>query len=82
METYRTKVTEGGRVVIPAAIRRQLGLEPGMEVVLDVSEGELRVRSVHRAIEQAQALIRRHVAPDANLSTELIAERRRSARIE
>jgi hypothetical protein len=53
-----------------------------MEVVLDVSEGELRVRSVHRAIEQAQALIRRHVAPDASLSTELIAERRRAARIE
>jgi AbrB family looped-hinge helix DNA binding protein len=55
MTAYRGKVAEGGRVVIPAEIRRQLGFRPGVEVVLDVANGELRIRSVRQAVEGAQA---------------------------
>ncbi len=79
MATYQTKVTEGGRVVIPAELRRQLGLQLGSDVILDIADGELRIRSVQQAIQHAQALVRRHVRPGASLSDELIRERREAA---
>jgi AbrB family looped-hinge helix DNA binding protein len=69
-------------VVIPADFRRQLDLQPGAEVILEVADGELRIRSVRRAIERAQALVRRHVPADASLADELIRDRQEAARVE
>ena len=82
MATFRSKVTEGGRVVIPAEIRRQLGLQPGSEVVLSIANGELRIRSVQQAIEKAQELVRRHLGDGPSLADELIGERHEAARFE
>jgi AbrB family looped-hinge helix DNA binding protein len=82
MATHRVKVTEGGRVVIPAEFRRQLGLQPGAEVVMDIADGELRIRSVRQAIERAQSLVQRYVGQGTNLADELINERREAARLE
>lgn len=79
MATYQTKVTEGGRVVIPAELRRQLGLQLGSDVILDIADGELRIRSVRQAIQHAQSLVRRHVHPGASLAEELIRERHEAA---
>ena len=82
MATYRAKVTEGGRVVIPAELRRQLGFQPGSEVVVGVMDGELRIRSVRQAIERAQELVRRHVGEGNSLVDELIGERHEAAPLE
>ena len=82
MATYRAKVTEGGRVVIPAELRRQLGFQPGSEVVVGVMDGELRIRSVRQAIERAQELVRRHVGEGTSLADEVIGERHEAARLE
>jgi AbrB family looped-hinge helix DNA binding protein len=82
MATFRSKVTEGGRVVIPAEIRRQLGFQPGAELVLSVADGELRIRSVQQAIERARELVRRHVGDNNSLADELISERHEAARVE
>jgi AbrB family looped-hinge helix DNA binding protein len=82
MTPHRVKVTEGGRVVIPAEFRRQLGLQPGAEVVMDIADGELRIRSVRQAVERAQSLVRRYVGQGTNLADELINERREAARLE
>jgi AbrB family looped-hinge helix DNA binding protein len=82
MIAQRARVAEGGRVVIPADFRRQLDLQPGAEVILEVADGELRIRSVRRAIERAQALVRRHVPADASLADELIRDRQEAARVE
>jgi AbrB family looped-hinge helix DNA binding protein len=82
MATHRAKMTEGGRVIIPAEFRRQLGLQPGTEVVMDIADGELRIRSVSQAIERAQSLVRRYLGQGANLADELISERREAAPLE
>jgi len=82
MAAHRARITEGGRVVIPADFRRQLGLQTGSEVILEVTDGDLRIRSLQRAIERAQALVRRHVPEGVSLSEELIRERRDAARLE
>lgn len=74
--TLRTKVTEGGRIVIPAAVRKELGLAPGDEVLLQVEGGELRVFSQAHALRRLQERLREVAPRDASLVDELIAERR------
>lgn len=76
MSEIKTKIGDGGRLVIPAKYRQALGLKPGDEVVLLLEEREIRIVSMRQAIKQAQALVRRYVPEGRNLSEELIQERR------
>ena len=68
---------EGGRLVIPAQLRRRLGLEQGMEVILtETDDGELRVTTPAVALRRARRLVRRYVGPGDSLVDELLRERR------
>jgi AbrB family looped-hinge helix DNA binding protein len=78
----RTRVNENGRVVIPAAFRKAMGINVGDEVVLRIEDDELRILTLKRRIERAQRLVRRHVKPGTSLADELIAERREAAQRE
>lgn len=75
----KTIIREGGRLVIPAAYRKALGLKPGDEVLLTLEDGEIRVVSTRQAIARAQTLLRRYVPEGRSLSEELIQERREEA---
>ena len=75
MTRVRTRLDQGGRVVIPAEYQRALGLQSGEEVILRLENGELRMISLPEAIRRAQALVRQHVPAGRSLSDELIAER-------
>ena len=44
MSSRAVKIIDGGKVVIPAKFRRQLGIAVGDTVIVEVTEGELRVR--------------------------------------
>ena len=79
MEAQRVKIVDGGKLVIPAAMRRELGISTGDTVLVDVDGGELRVRSVSRAIERARAILRKYVPEGVSVADELIADRRREA---
>ena len=79
MSAIRSRITEGGRVVVPAPLRKELGLQPDTEVLLDVADRALRVRSLRQAIESAQALVRSHVPAGTSLADELIRERHEAA---
>jgi AbrB family looped-hinge helix DNA binding protein len=79
MEAQRVKIVGGGKLVIPAAMRRKLGISVGDTVFVDVDDGELRVRSISRAIERARAILRKHVPEGVELADELISDRRREA---
>jgi len=78
----RTRVNQNGRVVIPAAFRKRLGIRTGDEIVLQMEGDELRILSLKRDIERAQRLVRKHVKPGTSLADELIAERREAAKNE
>lgn len=79
MEAQRVRIVEGGKLVIPAAMRRELGINAGDTVMVDIDHGELRVRSIKKAIECAQAILRRYVPEGVSLADELIADRRAEA---
>lgn len=75
----RSTIGEGGRLVIPAAVRKAMGIEPGDEVSLTLEDAELRIISTRKAIERAQALVRKYVPEGVSLVDELIRERREEA---
>ena len=76
MTQTRTKLTEGGRIVIPSEYRQALGLQIGDEVILRLEDGEVRIFTPEQAIKHAQELVRRFIPEGRSLSDELIAERR------
>jgi AbrB family looped-hinge helix DNA binding protein len=73
------KMSDGGRVVMPAEIRQALGLKEGDAVLWSLVDGEARVTSRAQRIRQAQALVRKHVPAGVSLADELIAERRQES---
>ena len=76
------KINANGRIVIPAAIRRQMGIKPGESVLMDVEDGVLRMESHRARIRRVQESLRHLIPPERCLSDELIAERREEARKE
>jgi AbrB family looped-hinge helix DNA binding protein len=77
MITEVTRLTNGNRVIIPATIRKSLGLQIGDAITLVLEDnGEVRLLTQAEAVRRAQALVRQHVNPDRSLVDELLAERR------
>lgn len=75
MAAYRGRIVSGGRLQIPADVRRELGLADGDNVRLEMIDGELRVRSLRTVIKAIQAELRRYVPDGVSLADELIADR-------
>jgi AbrB family looped-hinge helix DNA binding protein len=73
------KMSEGGRVVIPAEIRQSLGLKEGEMVLFELRDGEAVITTRLARLRRAQALVRNHVPAGVSLVDELIAERRAEA---
>jgi AbrB family looped-hinge helix DNA binding protein len=73
------RLAEGGRLVVPAAFRKELGIEPGDQVFMEVVDGQLHVWSQKRAIARAQAQLRQLTGGKRSLVDELLAERRAEA---
>lgn len=80
MSHISTRISRGGRVVIPAEFRRTLGLKEGDEVVLSLKDGEIRITTRLTELRRAQGIIDKYVTdPESCWSDELIAERRAEA---
>jgi AbrB family looped-hinge helix DNA binding protein len=76
------RLSENGRIVIPAEIRQKLGLSPGDTVLLSVEGYVLKIEPQRARIRRIQQSMRQFLPPDRVLSDELIADRREEARRE
>lgn len=47
--------------------------------MVHIDHGELRVRSINKALENARSILRRYIPEGTSLSDELIADRRAEA---
>lgn len=81
-EETRMRVSQNGRIVIPASFRKTLGIKAGDEVLLRLEDQELRITTQKRRIQQAQSRARRYVKHGTSLVDELLTERREDARNE
>jgi len=76
----RVKLGEGGRLVIPAAMRAALGVKPGDELALEVEDGELKIKSYMAVIREIQARVQELVPPGVDIVEDFLAERREEQR--
>jgi len=80
--TYSVELGARGRLVLPAAVRRDLELSTGSRLVLTVEpDGSLRLTSASARASRLRGLLA-GVNPERRLTEELIAERRAEARDE
>ena len=78
----RTRIGEKGRVVIPAAIRKALGMDVGDVIDMRMENGELCISTRESRLRRAQEWVRRVVPPGVSLADDLSAERREAAKHE
>ena len=79
MNIQRGKLVSGGRLQVPAEIRRALGLSDGDAVTMEVVDGKLLVRPYREVIANVQAQFRQYAKPGVSIVDELIADRRAEA---
>jgi AbrB family looped-hinge helix DNA binding protein len=76
---YRVKLGPQGRLVVPVELRRELGIEPGDQLVAFVENGKLIVQTRE---ETERELLAMFEGMEGSMSEELIRERREEARRE
>jgi len=78
----RVQVGEKGRVVIPMAMRKALGIDVGDTIDLRIEDHELRISTRRARIRRAQERARQVIPAGVSLADELSAERREAAKHE
>lgn len=76
------EINKDGRILIPSPFRKALNLKEGERVLILLQEGEIRVVPLREAVKKAQGLFGSVIPEGANLSEELIQERRNEAKKE
>ena len=69
------KMSEGGRVVIPAEIRQSIGIKEGDTVLWELRDGEAVITTRLAQLRKAQSMVRQFVPSEVSLVDELITER-------
>ena len=77
-------MSENGRILIPAAIREQLGFNPNAKIFAEIKDGSLILTSAEQRSAQRRAYFDNlmkdlNIDPNVSLVDELIAERRAEA---
>ena len=80
MTAVRGRVSESGRLSIPAEFRKSVGLERGGDVVVELDGSGIRIRTVQEVIAQARALTEQLIGgkPEASVDA-FLSERRQEA---
>ncbi len=78
----RGRVSTTGRVVLPADLRKEFGIEDGSVVIFTRTEHGIEVKSLKEAIRQAQQICKKYITPGESIVDELIGERREEAACE
>lgn len=73
--THHAKMIAGGKVVIPADLRRDLGLKPGDTMVIEREGDALVLKSYLQVVREMQAEFRNMVGDDYSVDR-FLAERK------
>jgi AbrB family looped-hinge helix DNA binding protein len=78
----QARINENGRIVVPAVIRKGMGLKLGDSVVMSLEDGVLRIEPQRARVRRVQESLGKLIPADRVLSDELIAQRREESQIE
>lgn len=77
-----SRINENGRIVIPADIRKEMGLNPGDAVVMVLESGVLKIESHQARVRQVQESLSKLIPAGRRLSAELGETRQKEVRQE
>jgi AbrB family looped-hinge helix DNA binding protein len=77
MLVHSVKLSKDGRVLIPAVIRANLGLQEGSQLTLRVENGEIRLFDKVQALRKAQALASKFKKSKESVVDEFLNDRRK-----
>jgi AbrB family transcriptional regulator, stage V sporulation protein T len=81
--SYHAKLIKGGKIVIPAELRRQLGFQEGERLVIERDGNALVVKTYEQMIRDVQAKVKALIGPyEGSIVDEFIAEKRADAEAE
>lgn len=73
--TYHAKVIAGGKIVIPAELRRELGIKDGDSLAIErESDGSLVIKTFTQIVREERAAFRAAVSPDYSVD-QFLADR-------
>jgi AbrB family looped-hinge helix DNA binding protein len=78
MPSLIAQVSAGGRIVIPAEIRRKMDIHSGDQLILSYHDGELHIATRKQRLKQAKDIVTSY-AGNTSLAEALIEERRAEA---
>jgi bifunctional DNA-binding transcriptional regulator/antitoxin component of YhaV-PrlF toxin-antitoxin module len=80
MKAVHAKASESGQLNVPAEFRKQIGLEQGGDVVIELDGKAIRIRAAADPLAEAQGWTRKILGNRPGTSVDdFIAERRREA---
>jgi len=78
-DAYQSRIDAAGRVVIPAALRKEAGIHEGDTLIFIPTRTGLEIKTYQQLVDEAQALFCQAAPADRVLSEEIITERRADA---
>jgi len=82
MSVETAHISENGRIVIPAAYRKAMGLKGGEVVTIRMDEDGLHIQSRRQALRKVRENMKKYIKPGRSMVDALIAERRLEAKRE
>jgi len=80
-QTIDIKVASNGRMVLPASVRKAMGLHGDAKVILTVEDDQVRLSPIGHGVSRAQALYREH-AKHGRTTEDFLDDRRVEAAVE
>lgn len=78
--SYHAKLIKGGKIVIPAELRRELGFKEGDRLIIEREGNCAVIKTYEQVVREVQAEVKRLTGPyKGSIVDELIAERRAEA---
>lgn len=80
-QTIDVKVASNGRMILPASVRKAMGLHGDAKVILTVEDDQVRLSPIGHGVSRAQALYREH-AKQARTVDDFLTDRKAEAATE
>lgn len=79
MVVYELPLQDNGRVVLPAALRKALGLTKGDKVLVEAEGDQVTLTTARLRRKRAQEIARKYAQPGVSIVEEFLQEKRAEA---
>jgi AbrB family looped-hinge helix DNA binding protein len=75
MKTEHVRMGDDGRIVIPAATRKDVGFQPGDTLVVESDGDSLLIRNLDTVVREVQSYFQQFVEPGSSIVDQFLADR-------